>query len=122
MVNGAGAGGVRPRKTSLALEAMLATQMAAKLDRSFRSASTRSRWSRIGASPSICYSVGLSCESVSSGGEVVSTFLWAEEVADFSNVAPQGVDGSERPGAQQSLELGESHLDWVEVGARGRQE
>jgi hypothetical protein len=38
MVNGAGAGGVRPRKTSLALEAMLAAQMAAKLDRSFRSA------------------------------------------------------------------------------------
>ena len=50
------------------------------------------------------------------------TFLRAEEVADFADGSPEGVDGADRPGAQQGLELGESHLDRVEVWAVGRQE
>jgi len=49
-------------------------------------------------------------------------FFGGEEIADFADGAPEGVDGPDRPGAQQGLELGESHLDWIEVGAIGRQE
>jgi len=45
--------------------------------------------------------------------------VWTEEVADFADGAPEGVDFSDRPGAQQGLELGESDLDWIEVGLYG---
>jgi len=49
-------------------------------------------------------------------------FLSTEEIADFTDCAPEGVDGSDRAGSQKGLELGESHLDWIEVGAIGRKE
>ena len=47
--------------------------------------------------------------------------MWTEEVADFADGAPQGVDGADRLGAQERFELGESHLDRIEVGTVGRQ-
>ncbi len=49
-------------------------------------------------------------------------FLWGEEVADFADGAPEGVDGSDRPGSEERLEFGEGHLDRIEVGTIGRQE
>ena len=47
--------------------------------------------------------------------------MWTEEVADFADGAPQGVNGADRPGAQERFELGESHIDRIEVGTVGRQ-
>jgi hypothetical protein len=47
--------------------------------------------------------------------------MWGEEVADFADGAPEGVDGSDCLGAQEGFEFGEGHLDWIEVGAVGRQ-
>ena len=48
-------------------------------------------------------------------------FLRGEEVADFTYCAPEGVDGPDGPGAQQGLELCESHLDWIfAVGGRNK--
>ena len=49
-------------------------------------------------------------------------FFGSEQVADFSDGFPKGVDGPDSSGAQNSLELGEGHLDRIEVGAIGRQE
>jgi hypothetical protein len=49
-------------------------------------------------------------------------FFGTEEIADLADGAPQGVDGPDGPGAQQGLELGESHLDGIEVRAVRRQE
>ena len=42
--------------------------------------------------------------------------------ADFTDGAPECVDGPDRAGSQKGLELCESHLDWIEVGAIGRKE
>ena len=39
------------------------------------------------------YSVGLSSESVACGVEVVLALLRAKEIADFTDGAPEGVDG-----------------------------
>jgi hypothetical protein len=41
--------------------------------------------------------------------------VWTEEVADFADGAPQGVDGADRLGAQERFELGESHLDPIDT-------
>jgi hypothetical protein len=68
------------------------------------------------------YSVGLSSESVACGVEVVLALLRAKEIADFTDGAPEGVDGPDRAGSQKGLQLCESHLDRIEVGAIGRKE
>ena len=47
--------------------------------------------------------------------------LWGEAAKGFGNGLPEVGDGSRRGGAQQGLELGESHFDGIEVGAVGRQ-
>ena len=67
-------------------------------------------------------SVGLSGESVACGVEVVLALLRAKEIADFTDGAPEGVDGPDGAGSQEGLQLCESHLDWIEVGAIGRKE
>ena len=61
--------------------------------------------------------VGLAC-----GVEVVLALLRAKEIADFTDGAPEGVDGPDRAGSQKGLQLYESHLDRIEVGAIGREE
>ena len=66
--------------------------------------------------------VGLSSESVACGVEVVLALLRAEEIADFTDGAPEGVDGPDGAGSQKGLQLCESHLDRIEVGAIGRKE
>src|ERR1700729_2892906 len=66
------------------------------------------------------YSVGLSSESVACGVEVVLALLRAKEIADFTDGAPEGVDGPDRAGSQKGLQLCESHLDRIEVGAIAR--
>lgn len=47
--------------------------------------------------------------------EIVPTFLWFEEVADVACGAPQRVIGSCLGLSEQGLELGEGHLDGIEV-------
>ena len=54
--------------------------------------------------------------------EVVSAFLRLEQVADVADFSPQRVVGSGGGLADQCLELGECHLDRVEVGTVRRQE
>ena len=54
--------------------------------------------------------------------EVVLALLRAKEIADFTDGAPEGVDGPDRAGSQKGLQLRESHLDRIEVGAIGRKE
>jgi hypothetical protein len=73
---------------------------------------------------SLCHprSVGLSSESVACGVEVVLALLRAKEIADFTDGAPEGVDGPDGAGSQKGLQLCESHLDRIEVGAIGRKE
>ena len=44
---------------------------------------------------------------VSSGLEVVPTFVGIEEIADFTDGAPHGVDGAGSDAPQTGLELGE---------------
>jgi hypothetical protein len=51
--------------------------------------------------------------------EVVLAFLGAEEMADFANCAPQGVNCSDGAGAQERFEFRKSHFDRVEVGTLG---
>ena len=48
--------------------------------------------------------------------------LGREEIADFADCSPEFIDGSCGSFSQVGLELGEGHLDRVEVGAVGRQE
>jgi hypothetical protein len=43
--------------------------------------------------------------------------LAAEEIADFTDGAPEGVDGPDGAGSQKGVQLCESHLDRIEVGA-----
>ena len=66
------------------------------------------------------YSIGLSSESVACGVEVVLALLRAKEIADFTDGAPEGVDGPDGAGSQKGLQFCESHLDRIEVGAIGR--
>ena len=58
---------------------------------------------------------------VSCGGKVVSAFDRCEEVDHAADRRPEAIDGSLGGLAQERLELGESVLDWVEVGRVGRQ-
>ena len=48
------------------------------------------------------------------------TLSRAEEIADFTDGAPEGVDGPDGAGSQKCFQLCESHLGWIEVGAIGR--
>jgi hypothetical protein len=55
-------------------------------------------------------------ESISGGGEVVSTFCGTEEVADVADDWPEGSDCPFCLGVQLGFELGEGYLDRVQVG------
>jgi hypothetical protein len=66
-------------------------------------------------------SVGLSYESVTCGGEVVSAFGGCEEVEQATDRRPETIDGSLGGLAQQRLELGEGLFDRIEVRRVGRQ-
>lgn len=59
---------------------------------------------------------------ISCGFEEVVAFFFGEEVADLSDRLPELVVGSGSGLSDQGLELGECHLDRVEIGAVGRQE
>ena len=48
---------------------------------------------------------GLSSESVTCGVEVVLALLRAEEIADFTDGAPEGVDGPDGAGSQKGLSM-----------------
>lgn len=54
--------------------------------------------------------------------EVIGAFFGSEEFEGATDELPESVDGSGLELPQQLLELGESHLDRVEIGAVGRQE
>jgi hypothetical protein len=54
--------------------------------------------------------------------EVVLVPLRAKEIADFTDGAPEGVDGPDGAGSQKGFQLCESHRDRIEVGAIGRKE
>ena len=68
------------------------------------------------------WSIGHSIESITCGSEVVLTFLWIEEATHLSDGLPELVDGPDGSRPKKGLELGEGHLDGVEIGAIGRQE
>ena len=53
--------------------------------------------------------------------EVVRAFFGCEEVADIAQGLEELVEGSCADAAQELLEFGECHLDWVQVRAIGRQ-
>jgi hypothetical protein len=48
--------------------------------------------------------------------------LWRVEVEDAADGVPEAVDGALGGFAEVSFQLRESFLDWVEVGAVGREE
>lgn len=50
--------------------------------------------------------------------DVDGALLWSKEIQSV----PEGVNGSGLSLAQQFFELGESHLDRIEIRAVGRQE
>lgn len=54
--------------------------------------------------------------------EVGGAFVCGEGAEEVTDPLPSGLDGSLVGFAQQCLELGEDHLDRVEIGAVGRQE
>ena len=54
--------------------------------------------------------------------DVVGAFFRGEEVQAAADEIPEGVDGSGLGLPQQFFEFGECHLDWIEIGAVGRQE
>jgi hypothetical protein len=62
-----------------------------------------------------------SCCSVSCGGEEVFAFGLGEAVDDAADGAPETIDRSFGGFTQESLDLGEGVLDWIEVGTVGRQ-
>ena len=53
--------------------------------------------------------------------EKVGTFGWREAWDEIAERFPECADGSQRPGAEQCFEFGESLLDRVQVGTVGRQ-
>ena len=53
--------------------------------------------------------------------EVVPAFLGCEEIADAAQGLHEVVKGPCADAAQELLEFGECHLDWVQVRAVGRQ-
>ena len=54
--------------------------------------------------------------------KVIFAFGWVEAIKQVSDLSPRGFDGAFVGFAEQGLELGEDHLDRVEVWAAGRQE
>ena len=66
-------------------------------------------------------SIFRSCCIVSCGGEIIGAFLRGAAAKGVGNGLPEVGDGSRRGGAQQGLELGESHFDGIEVRTVGRQ-
>jgi hypothetical protein len=53
--------------------------------------------------------------------EAVGAFLGCEGIEQLSNSVPEGIPGSLCGLAQESLELGEDHLDGIEIRRIGRQ-
>ena len=53
--------------------------------------------------------------------EEVATFGWNEAIEQVADAVDERVDGSGWFLAQQCLEFGEGHLDWVHIRAVGRQ-
>ena len=66
---------------------------------------------------------GCLIQSCGGGGAVkeIAALCWWEEVGDPADGVPQALDGALRGFAQQRLVFGESLLDWVQIGAVGRQ-
>jgi hypothetical protein len=54
--------------------------------------------------------------------EVVSAFVWAEVVEKLADAASEGFDCALGRLAEQGLELGEGHLDRIEVRRVRRQQ
>ena len=54
--------------------------------------------------------------------EVVSAFVWPEVVEKLADAAPKGFDCALGRLAEQGLELGEGHLDRIEVRRVRRQQ
>jgi len=59
---------------------------------------------------------------ISCGLEEIVAFLLGEEVAEIADSLPKLIVGSSSGSADQGFELGERHLDWVQVRAVGRKE
>jgi hypothetical protein len=55
-------------------------------------------------------------------GEVVAAFAWADNVDQRADLPPNFFDGAWLCRAHKVLALDEELLDWVKVGAIGRQE
>lgn len=58
---------------------------------------------------------------MASSGEEVCAFVWRERLEQGANPVPQGIDAALGGFAQERLEFREGFLDWIEVGAVGRQ-
>src|SRR5215471_13873299 len=59
---------------------------------------------------------------MSGGGEIVLAFFWREEIADVSDLLPEGIDGPRGLCTEMGFKLCEGHFDGIEVGAIGWQE
>ena len=59
---------------------------------------------------------------MSGGLEVVAADGWGKVLEDPGHGVPQGLEGARSSAAETGLELGEGHLDRVEVGAVRRWE
>jgi hypothetical protein len=57
------------------------------------------------------WSVSRSIRPIACGDEVVSAFLWLEQIADGTDVSPQGLIGSGGGLADQGFQLGEGMFD-----------
>ena len=72
--------------------------------------------------PAVSDSGESSTSAVSWPAILVPTFLFGVEGADVADGPPEGVDCPGADAPEMSLELGEGHLDRIEVGTVGRQE
>jgi len=54
--------------------------------------------------------------------DVCGAFVWLEAIEQGSDASPGGFDGSLVGFSDEGLELGEHHLDWIEVRTVWRQE
>ncbi len=61
-------------------------------------------------------------ECIAGSGEVVATLVGFVQVADRADGFPEVVDGPGTDPTKIGLQLGERHLDGVEIGAVRRQE
>lgn len=59
--------------------------------------------------------------AVSGGGEVVGALGGGEGADDMADGVPEALGGAHGGLAQYGLQLGEGVLDWIEVGAVGRE-